>query len=142
MSPPSTPRRPDDVRTDDRDHHAMVLLPRERRTAADARDWLRQFLSGRVPEPLTEDALLVVSELATNALRHGLGDVAVRAAIEDGELQLSVTDSGSELPELQPIDPTRVGGLGLRIVDELSAAWGVAPFPGGKTVWATVRPTS
>ena len=84
----------------------------------------------------------MVSELASNALRHGLGDVAVRAAIEHGALQLSVTDSGSELPELQPIDPTRVGGLGLRIIDELSAAWGVAPFPGGKTVWATLRPTS
>lgn len=120
----------------------MALLPRDRRSAVDARDWLREFLRGRVPEPLTEDAVLVVSELATNALRHGLGDVVVRAALEDGDLQLSVTDSGNELPALQPIDPTRVGGLGLRIVDELSAAWGVAPFPGGKTVWATLRPTS
>jgi anti-sigma regulatory factor (Ser/Thr protein kinase) len=142
MSTPSTPRRPDEVRTDDRDDHAMALLPRDRRSAVDARDWLREFLRGRVPEPLTEDAVLVVSELATNALRHGLGDVVVRAALEDGDLQLSVTDSGNELPALQPIDPTRVGGLGLRIVDELSAAWGVAPFPGGKTVWATLRPTS
>src|SRR4051812_11064497 len=113
MSTPSTPQRPDDIRTDDRDGHAMALLPRERRSAVDARDWLRDFLAGRVPDTLTEDALLVLSELATNALRHGLGDVVVRAALEDdGELQLSVTDFGDELPALQPIDPTRIGGLG------------------------------
>ena len=39
---------------------------------------------------------------------------------------------------MQPVDPERIGGLGLRIVDQLAIAWGVAPFPGGKTVWATV----
>ena len=37
-----------------------------------------------------------------------------------------------------PVDPERIGGLGLRIVDQLASAWGVAPFPGGKTVWATI----
>ena len=51
---------------------------------------------------------------------------------------LSVTDSGDELPVVQPPDPMRVGGLGLRIVDRIAATWGVSPFPGGKTVWATI----
>ena len=51
-----------------------------------------------------------------------------------------MTDSGDELPAMQPADPIRIGGLGLRIVDQLAADWGVAPFPGGKTVWATVAP--
>jgi anti-sigma regulatory factor (Ser/Thr protein kinase) len=141
MSTPPTPHRPDEVRADERDDHAMAVLPRDRRSAVEARDWLRDFLGGRVPMALNEDALLVLSELATNALRHGLGEVVVRVELEgDGTLQLSVTDSGSELPALQPIDPTRVGGLGLRIVDELASAWGVAAFPGGKTVWATLPP--
>ena len=80
-----------------------------------------------------------MSELTTNALRHGLGEVVVRAAVDDdGAVHLSVTDSGDELPAMQPADPDRIGGLGLRIVDQLCAAWGVASFPGGKTVWATV----
>jgi anti-sigma regulatory factor (Ser/Thr protein kinase) len=140
MTSPSMPRRPD-VRPDDRVDHVMTVLPRERRAAVDARDWLTDFLADRVDGARTADAALVLSELATNALRHGLGDVVVRAAIDpDGSLQLAVTDSGNEAPAMQPPDPERVGGLGLRIVDQLASAWGVAPFPGGKTVWATLAP--
>src|SRR5262249_32795505 len=132
--------QPDEIRTDEGSDRAMTLLPRDRRTPVDAREWLRAYLAERVPPNLADDAALVLSELATNALRHGLGEVVVRASIDgDGAVQLSVTDSGDDLPAMQPVDPTRVGGLGLRIVDQLSAEWGVAPFPGGKTVWATLR---
>jgi len=53
-----------------------------------------------------------------------------------------VSDSSDDRPRLLPVDPTRVGGVGLRVVDELSTAWGVSQFPGGKTVWATFAPTS
>ena len=35
-----------------------------------------------------------------------------------------------------PPDPDRIGGLGLVVVSRVAAEWGVAPFPGGKTVWA------
>ena len=34
----------------------------------------------------------------------------------------------------------RIGGVGLRIVEEVAASWGVAPFPGGKTVWVVIDP--
>ncbi len=117
----------------------MTVLPRDLRSASDARHWLQGFLAERVTSDHADDALLVLSELASNALRHGLGEVVVRAAVDDdGDVQLSVTDSGDELPMMQRPDPTRVGGLGLRIVDRVAGAWGVSPFPGGKTVWATV----
>ena len=62
----------------------------------------------------------------------------MRASITPGLLELSVTDSGAELPELLARDPQRIGGIGLVIVDQLSEDWGVASFPGGKTVWATL----
>lgn len=117
----------------------MTSLPRDPRAATDARDWLAGYLDGRAGRAQANDALLVVSELATNAVQHGRGDVVLRAVVdEDRAIQLSVTDGSDRLPALQPVDPERIGGLGLRIVDQLASAWGVSPFPGGKTVWATI----
>jgi anti-sigma regulatory factor (Ser/Thr protein kinase) len=134
-----TPPRRSEVRPDDRIDHVMTLLPRDPRTAVDARDWLGTFLEGHVAAARAADAALVLSELTSNALRHGLGDVVVRAGLDpDGTIKLAVTDSSDDAPALQPADPSRVGGLGLRIVDQLASAWGVATFPGGKTVWATI----
>jgi anti-sigma regulatory factor (Ser/Thr protein kinase) len=123
---------------------AMGVFRREAGSVADARAWLSDFLQQNdVPEALHGDAVLVISELVTNALRHGLGDIVARTSFTDGGvLHLSVTDSARELPDLQPVDPSRVGGVGLHIVERLSSGWGVAPFPGGKTVWATMAAPS
>jgi anti-sigma regulatory factor (Ser/Thr protein kinase) len=130
----------DPIRPDTGDDHDMVVLGRDMRSVGRARQWLRAFLDSRSAEAQVADAVLVTSELVTNALRHGLGDVVLRASIETpSAVRVSVTDSGPELPTLVPPDPTRIGGVGLRIVDELAASWGVAPFPGGKTVWVVVE---
>ena len=140
-----TPRRRpplNPVRTDEDDARTMVVLPREVTSAATARAWLVTFTDEHgVSEGRRRDAVLVISELVTNALRHGLGEVVARASIGGRrELQLSVTDSGTELPVVLPADPERVGGVGLLIVAQLSLDWGVTPFPGGKTVWARLAP--
>jgi anti-sigma regulatory factor (Ser/Thr protein kinase) len=123
-----------DLGTKDR---AMAVFDRRVESAADARMWLTSFLHERdVDEPTVMDAALIVSELVTNALRHGEGATVLRAALSATEVQVSVTDSGDGEPRMLPPDPDRVGGLGLVVVDRVSAEWGVAPFPGGKTVWA------
>ena len=138
-------RRPTDpVRTDDSSDMAMTVLARETRSASVARSWLRGFLDGAgLPEPVQTDAALVISELVTNALRHGLGEIVARAKVgDDGHVDVSVTDSGAEQPQLQEVDPERVGGVGLQVVAQVSDDWGVAPFPGGKTVWARIAVTT
>jgi anti-sigma regulatory factor (Ser/Thr protein kinase) len=135
------PDRPTDpVRTDDSSDISVAVLARETRSASVARSWLRGFLDGvGMPEPVQADAALVISELVTNALRHGLGEIVARAKIgDDGHVDVSVTDSGSEQPELQAVDPGRVGGVGLHVVAQVSDEWGVAQFPGGKTAWARI----
>jgi anti-sigma regulatory factor (Ser/Thr protein kinase) len=130
----------DPIRRDTGEDRDMLVLGRDMRSVRRAREWLRAYLDARTPEAQVADAVLVASELVTNALRHGLGDVVVRASVEPpSAVHVSVTDSGPELPTLLPPDPTRIGGVGLRIVDELAASWGVAPFPGGKTVWVVVE---
>ena len=123
-----------DLGTKDR---SMAVFDRRVESAADARAWLTSFLHERaVDAPTVMDAALIVSELVTNALRHGEGSTVLRAALSATEVQLSVTDSGDGEPRMLPPDLERVGGLGLVVVDRVSAEWGVAPFPGGKTVWA------
>ena len=117
----------------------MAVFDRRVESAADARTWLASFLHERdVDEPTTMDAALIVSELVTNALRHGEGPTVLRIALSTTELQLSVTDSGDGEPRMLPPDPDRIGGLGLVVVDRIAADWGVAPFPGGNTVWAVL----
>ena len=78
----------------------------------------------------------MMSELVTNALRHGDGATVLRASVAADDIQLSVTDSGDAEPHLLPPETGRVGGLGLVVVDQIAREWGVAGFPGGKTVWA------
>ena len=130
----------DPIRDDGDRARTTCVLGREAESVADARSWLSSFLRDQhVAQSASGDAVLVISELVTNALRHGLGEIVARTALTDGGvLYLSVTDSGEELPELQPVDPSRIGGVGLHIVERLSSEWGISPFPGGKTVWATM----
>jgi anti-sigma regulatory factor (Ser/Thr protein kinase) len=89
-----------------------------------------------------DDASLVVSELVTNALSHGEGDIVVQSRVEDHDVHVAVTDGGGGQPELMAPPPGHIGGVGLRLVDHLSARWGVAPANNGKTVWATLHDAS
>ncbi len=130
-----------DLGTKDR---SMAVFDRRVESASEARTWLGSFLNERdVDDATAGDAALVVSELITNALRHGAGPTVLRAALTATVVQLSVTDSGDGEPRMLPPEPGRVGGLGLVVVDRLTTEWGVAPFRGGKTVWALLaRPAS
>jgi anti-sigma regulatory factor (Ser/Thr protein kinase) len=131
------------VRTDHDGQHAMAVFAREVVSVASAREWLGRFLRNQaVPSPVVADASLVLSELVTNALRHGVGNIVTFGSVDDDEVRVSVTDSGDELPNMLPVQRDRIGGLGLHVVGQVADTWGVAPFPGGKTVWATlpVRP--
>ena len=102
-----------------------------------ARRFVAETLQGEVSEPLLADALLIASELVTNAVLHG-GTVArldVRA--DDRSVTISVTDRAPALPEVRDPGPSATSGRGLRIVEALSVNWGVEPRPqDGKAVWA------
>jgi serine/threonine-protein kinase RsbW len=75
---------------------------------------------------------LLVSELVTNAVRHGASDphesILMRAHRTDGAVRVEVCDEGSGFPERgeQPSD-MQAGGRGLMLVDTLASRWGVAP---------------
>lgn len=83
---------------------------------------------------------LMVSELATNCIRHERASFHVAVIRNGGEVRVEVTDSGSGTPTMRAPRPDEPSGRGLRIVDMLSERWGVEPErPSGKTVWFAMQ---
>ena len=86
-----------------------------------------------------EDVVLLVSEVVTNAIRHGKGPtVRLTAQVRGSSCHVEVVDDGSGFePPDGPADPYKPGGRGLRIVDSLSDDWGV--YEGNSThVWFAI----
>ena len=117
----------------------------------EAREFTGQILLGWGLTTLTEDATVIVSELVTNALRHGLRGSSGAAPAEVeliwwrqlGQVTCMVTDPGAEPPVMAPSDPLAEAGRGLHVVEALSGTWGWTRLDGRrKAVWATmpVRP--
>ena len=117
---------------------SAITLDDDVRSVADARAWVRDFLDGGgAASPCIEQAVLIVSELTSNAIRHGSGEVICELAwFNDDRCFLSVVDFGQGRPTIVERDPEDIGGLGLVIVEHLAIEWGVAPFDGGKAVFA------
>ncbi|AIV36540.1 ATP-binding SpoIIE family protein phosphatase [Streptomyces sp. CCM_MD2014] len=107
-------------------------------------DWSALGLPGteHLTEHLTADALVVVSELVTNAVVHAGTDVEVGLRVEEtGTLVVEVADRhpsrapGGGGDHEAPHDPAEYG-RGLRLVAALAEAWGITYRPDSKTVWA------
>ncbi|OAR23881.1 ATP-binding protein [Streptomyces sp. ERV7] len=109
-----------------------------------------QLLGSGVSEPVVDDAVLVLSELLSNACRHGrplgradVGDGDVRAAWridKAGRLTVEVTDGGGPTRPV-PATPsvTARGGRGLNIISALAQDWGVRDSASGEvTVWVII----
>jgi anti-sigma regulatory factor (Ser/Thr protein kinase) len=99
-------------------------LPREEGCAAAAREFIAQELGATSSGDALSNALLVVSELATNAYRHGRGRIEVRLQRGERSLRIEVVDGGAPGHVHRRESPGVTGGWGLRLVDELALAWG------------------
>ena len=108
-----------------------------------ARRFVLSKLDG-IPATRASDVALIVSELVANSVLHAnVGEqdaVLVELARLDDRVRLSVTDRGSEEePHIPVPDPEMLHGFGLRVVDQLSLAWGVIRDGAGTTrVWCDV----
>jgi hypothetical protein len=116
-------------------HH--ITLDDQPLSASRARAFVRQQLMGHGLAYLTDEVELVVSELATNAMRHAR--TAFTGSLHGFEqtLLLDVEDGSRALPARVAVaDVLDTHGRGLAIVDRLCRDWGMEALPDGKTVWA------
>ncbi|MFF1730742.1 ATP-binding protein [Streptomyces sp. NPDC058247] len=112
---------------------------RERRSVPAAREFTRAALTdwGVTGDPY-DDVLLCVSELATNALLHGVPPgrgFLLRLLPYEDEVRVEVHDSGDGTPQVA--DGRGESGRGLFLVEALAGKWGVEERDPGKTVWCT-----
>jgi serine phosphatase RsbU (regulator of sigma subunit)/anti-sigma regulatory factor (Ser/Thr protein kinase) len=89
-----------------------------------------------------DDAALLVTEVATNALRHGGPGVDLwLRSVEDGGLRVEIVDGRAEsLPRLRTPDDDDEGGRGLLLVSALARSWGSERLSAGKCVWFELAP--
>ncbi|MER7666767.1 MULTISPECIES: ATP-binding protein [unclassified Streptomyces] len=87
-----------------------------------------------------EHAVLLVSELVGNAVRHtGARVFGLRMLRRRGWIRIEVRDPSRGLPCLMPVQELDTSGRGLFLVDKLSDRWGVDLLPRGKTTWFEMR---
>ncbi|GGW98167.1 hypothetical protein GCM10010297_19760 [Streptomyces malachitofuscus] len=103
---------------------------------------MRDLLTARgIGHEACDNAVIVTSELVTNALTHSAGDrIHFRLLLAPDVIRIEVEDQarGPGLPVLRRPGPDDQNGRGLLLVDALSSDWAVTSVPGrsGRTVWA------
>jgi anti-sigma regulatory factor (Ser/Thr protein kinase) len=123
---------------------ASVSVPHERTGVRMARHALSGRLeSSGVAGDDVADAMLVVSELVSNSIRHAeplpSGEITVRWRVSPEVLHLEIVDGGAGTrPRAGVAALSATGGRGLDIVRQVSTAWGVTAAGESVTVWADV----
>jgi anti-sigma regulatory factor (Ser/Thr protein kinase) len=97
-----------------------------------ARAFARRAASNCAYRGSHDDVVLVVNELATNAVCHGSGRPLVRIVGGSDQVLVEVVDDNAEGPKL------RAGRWGMQLVDRLSESWGVTERGGQKVVWCAL----
>jgi len=110
--------------------------------ALEARRFARQFSVERgLPEPLAADLELVLTELVTNAVRHGEPPIDVELNLADSVIRGQVLDGSATPPAANP-EPDHRGGFGLNIVAQCTSRWGSDALASGvhrKQVWFEIE---
>jgi anti-sigma regulatory factor (Ser/Thr protein kinase) len=117
-------------------HRHCVLLTAGPTAAAEARGRVRAAICTWDVQVDPDVAVLLTSELVTNALRHETGEtVMLSIACSTGELRVDVHDTSRSLPVQVKAEADAEAGRGLVLVDSLSDEWGWYQTPSGKAVY-------
>ena len=123
---------------------SAVVLPPEGPSPARARYLLRRSLKAAGLDHLVDDALLLATELVTNAVVHAGTSIELRIDTSEGGLRLEVLDAspGSSPVVRDKPESAREGGRGMFLLDALAEEWGTTHTRTGKSVWFRLGPGS
>jgi CheY-like chemotaxis protein/anti-sigma regulatory factor (Ser/Thr protein kinase) len=126
-----------DVVSSDEGELATTSLSADTASPAAARRFVERTLEGWDVASVLDAALLVVSELVTNAVIHASSAAVLRLGRTTTSIRIEVSDNGTGSPAPHVATDDLESGRGLLLVAAVSAAWGVeATQNGGKLVWA------
>lgn len=122
---------------------AELVLPSASVSAAAAREWARHHGCQEHALDLLDDALLLITELVTNAVLHGGPPILLAIECDDASLHVRVRDGSPAHPTRREVGLESEGGRGMTLVELLTSTWGVAPvaddYGVGKEVWFELR---
>ncbi|KAB2340616.1 ATP-binding SpoIIE family protein phosphatase [Actinomadura rudentiformis] len=130
---------------------ARTDLPAQPAAVADARQFcaatLACWAAPRSSKPaltdnLIDTAVLLTSEIVTNAVRHAHGPINLSLRHSERELTIQVSDRSTQLPHVRVAGPDDESGRGLYLVEALADDWGSHPRNDGKTIWCTLSTTT
>jgi anti-sigma regulatory factor (Ser/Thr protein kinase) len=84
---------------------------------------------------IADNAILMISELVTNAILHGGEGAVLTLLADDLKIRAEVRDSSPAMPVVRSYSETATTGRGMVIVDALASVWGTYAVDGGKVVW-------
>jgi serine/threonine-protein kinase RsbW len=124
-------------------YRSKASFPCDPASPGRARSWAAERISAALTHlpaapTILDDAVLVVSELVTNALRAGCSWADLNIEVDVDVLRVGVIDDGPGVPVVQLAEAEDVRGRGLFLIAALASDWGVRRTEHGKEVWAAL----
>jgi anti-sigma regulatory factor (Ser/Thr protein kinase) len=118
---------------------ASAEFPPTPKSVAMARQFVASLLRDS-PTDVIETVTLMVSELATNCVRHARTPYRILVSVQSSQIRVEVTDRSTARATARSPGPSETHGRGLQIVRTLADHWGVIEKPAlpGKTAWFTL----
>jgi anti-sigma regulatory factor (Ser/Thr protein kinase) len=122
------------------DLDARLMLRGDLRSPTEARRFVARTLTPLLGREDVETAMLVTSELVTNATLHAGTECEIELRGTPGALVIRVSDFDRQMTlERTSFGAEMTSGRGLRLLEVLCRRWGVEPRDRGKTVWCELR---
>jgi len=118
---------------------ATLAIDAEAPAVVEARAFAAATMAAwELPDLVVRDAVLLVSEMVTNAIVHGRPPICLRLRHARSRLLIEVDDTATAVPRKLRPTPLDVHGRGLQLVAALAESWGTRPTASGKSVWCAL----